>query len=235
MAAIEIAGLAVAFPLGIGLALVVGALLNYVLSPKGNPVMLFSGVLLVVVAILLDAFAYRYREQSGQAISGRGIRLSLACGVLMGSFYPLITKATSGQAALGPYTVAFVMAVGILLCALPLNTFFMHKPLTAAAPVTLSDYARGKVSWHFWGLVGGAIWCTGTVLNFVASHAQIIGPAVSYSIGQGATMVSALWGVFVWREFAQAPAKSRRLIPLMFVFFLVGLAAVAIAPLVGTR
>ena len=60
--------------------------------------------------------------------------------------------------------------------------------------------------------------------------AQIIGPAISYTIGQGATMVSAVWGVFVWKEFANAPSASRKLIPLMFVFFLVGLGAVALAP-----
>jgi glucose uptake protein len=78
--------------------------------------------------------------------------------------------------------------------------------------------------------VGGMIWCTGGVLNFVASHAQIIGPAISYAIGQGATMVSAIWGVFIWKEFASAPPAARRLIPLMFIFFLVGLGAVAVAP-----
>lgn len=94
----------------------------------------------------------------------------------------------------------------------------------------MSDYWKGRGAWHGWGILGGMIWCTGAVLNFVASHAHIIGPAVSYAIGQGATMISAIWGVFVWREFASAPAEARRLIPLMFVFFLFGLGAVAVAP-----
>jgi glucose uptake protein len=96
----------------------------------------------------------------------------------------------------------------------------------------MSGYFAARPIWHFWGVLGGVIWCTGAVSNFVASHAHIVGPAISYAIGQGATMVSAAWGVFVWREFAKAPAESRRLIPLMFLFFLAGLAALAAAPLV---
>jgi glucose uptake protein len=109
----------------------------------------------------------------------------------------------------------------------------MRKPLTGGAPVSMSDYTKSPGLWHLWGILGGAIWCTGAVLNFVASHAQIIGPAISYAIGQGATMVSAIWGVFVWKEFASAPANARKLIPLMFGFFLVGLAAVALAPVIS--
>src|SRR5207248_3792239 len=109
----------------------------------------------------------------------------------------------------------------------------MKKPLTGAAPVNMSQYFKAKSIWHFWGVVGGLIWCTGMIFNFVASHAQMVGPAVSYAIGQGATMVSAVWGVFIWREFANAPAESRRLIPLMFACFVIGLGAIAIAPLVA--
>ena len=230
VAAIEIAGLAVAFPIGIGLALVVGVLLNFVISPQGNPLLLFGGVLLVVLAIVVDASAYRKRETTRKALSARGIQLSLACGILMGTFYPLVAKAITGPHSLGPYTVAFFFAIGTALCALPANYFLMRHPLTGEQPVSMHDYVQGRMSWHWWGIVGGMIWCTGAVLNFVASHAQIIGPAISYAIGQGATMVSAVWGVFVWKEFANAPRDARRLIPIMFVFFLVGLIAVALAP-----
>jgi glucose uptake protein len=96
----------------------------------------------------------------------------------------------------------------------------------------MTQYAEAKPMWHLWGITGGVIWCTGAVFNFVASHAQIVGPAISYAIGQGATMVSALWGVFVWKEFARAPASARKLIPAMFLFFLLGLGSIAIAPMV---
>jgi glucose uptake protein len=230
VAAIEIAGLAVAFPIGIGLALVVGVLLNYFVSPMGNPLLLFGGVLLVVLAIIVDALAYRRRETLRQTLSARGIQVSLACGVLMGVFYPLVAKAIRGEHSLGPYSVAFFFAIGTAVCALPVNYFLMRHPLTGSAPVSMRDYAKGRGPWHVWGVIGGFIWCTGAVLNFVASHAQIIGPAISYTIGQGATMVSAVWGVFVWKEFAGAPHDARKLIPLMFAFFLVGLGAVALAP-----
>ncbi len=233
VAAIDIAGLAVAFPIGIGLALVVGVLLNYALAPKGQPLLLFGGMALVVLAIILDALAYRRREREHRSISARGIWISIACGVLMGSFYPLVTKAVTGPGSLGPYAVAFFLAIGIALSALPVNYLFMKKPLTGTAPVNMSQYFKAKPSWHLWGIVGGLIWCTGTVLNFVASHAQMVGPAVSYAIGQGATMISAIWGVFIWKEFANAPPESRKLIPAMFIFFLIGLGSIAIAPMFG--
>jgi glucose uptake protein len=235
VAAIEIAGLAVAFPVGIGLALVVGVLLNYFIAPRGSPLLLFGGVVFVVIAIVLDAMAYRRRETTQKALSARGIQLSLACGILMGSFYPLVTKATAGTHSLGPYSVAFFFALGTAICAIPVNYFFMRKPLTGGRSVTMGDYFKGRPAWHWWGIVGGMIWCTGGVLNFVASHAQIIGPAISYAIGQGATMVSAIWGVFIWKEFASAPPAARRLIPLMFVCFLIGLGAVAVAPVFSFR
>src|SRR6266849_3171358 len=195
VAAIDIAGLAVAFPIGIGLALVVGVLLNYFISPQGSPLLLFGGVFLVVLAIVVDALAYRRRETTQKTPSARGIQISLACGVLMGVFYPLVAKA-----------------------------------ITGGQPVSMADYRKGRAAWHWWGILGGMIWCTGAVLNFAASHAHVIGPAISYAIGQGATMVSAIWGVFIWKEFASAPPSARKLIPLMFICFLVGLGAVAIAP-----
>jgi glucose uptake protein len=232
VAAIDLAGLAVAFPIGIGLALVVGVILNYAIAPKGQPALLFGGVLLVVIAIVIDAIAYRRRESERRSVSVRGIGISVACGVLMGLFYPLVTKAVTGERSLGPYSVALFFALGVLLCAIPVNYLFMRKPLTESAPVNMSQYFRAKPAWHIWGVLGGFIWCTGTVFNFVASHAQIVGPAVSYAIGQGATMVSALWGVFIWKEFAQAPAASRNLIPAMFFFFVLGLGSIAIAPMI---
>jgi glucose uptake protein len=231
VAAINIAGLAVAFPIGIGLALVVGAVTSYLISPHANPWLLFGGILLVVTAIVLDAGAYRLREREHAATSRRGIVLSLVSGLLMGSFYPFVSKAMSGENALGPYGTAFVFSLGVVACSIPVNYLFMRRPLDGDAPVSMRGYVQARLSWHSWGLIGGLIWCTGAVLNFVASRAQVVGPAVSYSIGQGATMISAAWGVFVWREFASAPPESKRLVAWMFLFFLLGLTLVALAPL----
>jgi glucose uptake protein len=233
VAAIELAGLAVAFPIGIGLALVVGVLLNYVLSPRGNAALLFGGVGLIVLAIILDAMAYRRKETAHPQLSAKAIVICLACGALMGLFYPFVTRASSGDGALGPYAASVVFAVGLLLCAIPVNYLMMRHPLAAGGPLTMRDYARGTPRWHIAGLIGGLIWCTGTVFNFVAAHAHIVGPAISYAIGQGATLVSAAWGVFVWHEFAGAPPAARRLLAWMFPCFIAGLALVAIAPIVG--
>jgi glucose uptake protein len=230
VAAIEIAGLAVAFPVGIGLALVVGAVSSYVLSPNGNPFMLFGGILLVVAAIVCDAVAYRLREQQRSAMSRRGVVISLVSGLLMGSFYPFVARSMTGPDAPGPYAVSFVFVVGVTPCAIPVNYLLMRKPLDRQPPVAMNGFAAAPVRWHVWGMIGGIIWCTGAVFNFVASRAHVVGPAVSYSIGQGATMISACWGVFVWREFSAASSRAKMYLVWMFVLFLLGLTFVALAP-----
>ncbi|MGA8671767.1 MAG: GRP family sugar transporter [Terracidiphilus sp.] len=234
VAAIDIAGLAVAFPVGIGLALVVGSIWSYLVNPKANPILLFGGVALVTVAIILDAAAYRARERNSKSTPTRGIVLSLVAGVLMGSFYPLVAHAMHGQRGNpgpGPYAIAMFFSVGVLLSTVPANLFLMWKPLDGKPRVLGSDYWSALWRWHFAGIFGGMIWCAGAVANFLGSGAHKVGPAVSYSIGQGATMVSACWGVFVWHEFAGAPPIARRFLVLMFVFFLFGLGAIALAPL----
>lgn len=234
VAAIDVAGLAVAFPVGIGLALIVGSVWSYIVSPKGNPMLLFGGVALVTVAIVLDAAAYRKRETKAKATTTRGIVLSLIAGLLMGSFYPLVARAMQGERGNpgpGPYAIALFFAVGVMLSTFPANWLLMWKPLDGKPPVRSSEYWAALWRWHFAGILGGMIWCAGAVTNFLGSGAHKIGPAVSYSIGQGATMVSACWGVFVWHEFAGAPPAAKRLLVFMFVFFLLGLGAIALAPL----
>jgi glucose uptake protein len=231
VAAIDIAGLAVAFPVGIGLALVVGAVSSYVLAPAGNPLMLFGGIILVVAAIVLDAAAYRLREAERQSISVNGVVLSLIAGLLMGGFYPFVSRAMTGDGAPGPYATSFFFALGVGACALVANTLLMRFPLDNKAPVGMGPYISAPARWHVWGILGGLIWCTGAVLNFTASRSHIVGPAVSYSIGQGATMISAAWGVFIWHEFSAAPARAKTLLVWMFALFICGLSAVALAPL----
>jgi glucose uptake protein len=231
VAAIGVAGLAVAFPIGIGLALVIGSVLNYVVTPAGNPLLLFGGIAMVCIAIVLDAMAYRKLSGDVQ-VTTKGILLSLFAGVAIGVFYPFIAKANKGEGHLGPYTVMFVFALGILGSNLPLNFALMRRPVTGAPPVSFGDYLAARGGLHAWGVLGGLIWGVGTVSNFVASYAQMIGPATSYALGQGATMVSALWGLFVWKEFRGAGPAAIRLLTLMFVCFIIGLACVALAPVV---
>jgi glucose uptake protein len=235
VAAIEVAGLAVAFPVGIGLALVIGAVANYVINPAGNPVLLFSGIALVVMAIVLDAVACSMREKSRKKAGGKGILLSLLSGVLMGCFYPFVAKAMSSPATPGPYAVAFFFAIGVIVCAVPVNYLLMRKPVDGQPAVDFSGYFSAPGRWHLFGIFGGVIWCTGTIFNFVASETHFVGPAVSYSLGQGATMVSAAWGVFVWREFAGTSSHIKKLLAFMFLFFLFGLSSIAAAPLLAAK
>jgi glucose uptake protein len=137
----------------------------------------------------------------------------------------------SGAGAPGPYAAVFYFGLGVTLCALPVNYLLMRFPLDGREPAAMSGYWSAKPTWHVWGMLGGAIWCTGALMNFLAARANMVGPAVSYSIGQGATMISAAWGVFIWREFATAPARSKTFLTWMFLLFLCGLTAIAVAPL----
>ena len=237
VAAISLAGLSVAFPVGIGLALVIGVVWNYILKPQGNPVLLFTGAAIVVAAIVVDAFAYRALEagkaaQAARRVSGKGIALSLVSGVLMGSFFPLVEMGKAGPLGLGPYAIGFVFAVGVLLSTFIFNLFFMNLPVEGP-PVAMSEYFKGTGGQHLLGIVGGLIWATGTIANFVAASAPEsvqVGPAISYALGQGATMVSALWGLLVWNEFAGASGCVRALVVVMLVLFVCGLALISAAP-----
>jgi glucose uptake protein len=247
VAAISLAGLSVAFPIGIGLALVIGVIWNYILKPQGNPTLLFSGAAIVVGAIIVDALAYRALEAGKAAkqsaahgprkTTGKGIVLSLVSGVLMGSFFPLVEMGKSGPLGLGPYAIGFVFAVGVLLSTFVFNLFFMNFPIEGA-PIAISEYFKGTGGQHLLGIVGGLIWATGTIANFVAASAPEsvqVGPAISYAIGQGATMVSALWGLLVWKEFAGAGPRVRLLVAVMLILFVCGLGLVSVAPLYVPR
>lgn len=183
-----------------------------------------------MIAILFDARAYRLRERERRKTTGKGIAISLVSGILLGLFYPLATKSFTGANALGPFTLVFISSLGAMLCNFPVNYYLMKRPIDASTPLSWSDYFSGRSSFHWLGLAGGLVWCLGTVLSLVAANAHIVGPAVSYTVGQGCTMISAIWGVFVWREFAEAPAAAHVQLRLMFLFFLAGLAAVALAP-----
>jgi len=228
VAAISVAGMAVAFPLGAGLALVIGAVLNYFISPTGNPLLLFGGILLVCGAIAANAMAYRGLSKGGKA-GTKGIVLSLVCGVVIGLFYPFVAKALIGEKHLGPYTVYFVFALGALVSNFPLNYAFMRWPLSGSR-LSIRDYFQGGVAAHTWGVLGGLMWGIGTVCSFVAAYTPLVGPATSFSLGEGNTMISAVWGVFVWHEFRGANTVVKRLLALMFTLFVLGLVSISLAP-----
>jgi len=205
VAAIEIAGMAVAFPVGIGLALIIGVIVNYLAAPVGNVALLATGVALVTLAIILDAVAYRRLPggalELGNKSTTRGLVLSVACGVFMGMFYRFVAAAMYADPAhpesgkLGSYAAVFLLAAGILLSSFVWNTFAMKKPFVGT-PVSFRDYFAGSVGTHMTGVLGGVIWGAGTSFNLIASGRA--GFAISYGLGQGATMIAAFWGVFIW-------------------------------------
>jgi glucose uptake protein len=236
VAAIDIAGMAVAFPIGIGLALIIGVITTYRVDPSGNPVLLFTGVGCVTAAIILDALAYRRIPSSGQKTTVKGIVLSILCGVLMGQFFQFVAKAmppldriadTDMAGMLTPYTALVFFALGLFLSNFVVNTVVMMKPFVGD-PVPLGDYfTKGSARLHAVGVLGGMIWGVG--MSFAILAGDVAGYAISYGLGQGATMVAALWGVFVWREFKNAGPGANRLLALMFALFAVGLALIVYA------
>lgn len=231
VSAIAIAGMAVAFPVGIGLALVLGVLVNYWATPAGNPVVLFLGVALIAAAIVLDAMAYR--RLPGQAQGGlKGPALSILCGVLMGFFYRFVASAMATDFAnpaagkLTPYTAMVFFSLGVFASNFALNTVIMLKPFQGD-PISPIAYFRGTSRDHLWGIVGGMIWAVGMTLNIVAAGQASF--AISYGLGQGATLVAAIWGVFIWKEFRDAPPGTNTLLALMFGGYVVGLVLVIVA------
>ncbi len=237
VAAIDIAGMAVAFPVGIGLALVIGVITTYWAKPAGNPAILFAGVACVAAAIVVDAAAYRRLPSAGAKTTLKGMTLSVLCGILMGQFFQFVTRsmpdkleaigAPENTGMLTPYTALVFFALGLFLSNFVFNVFVMLKPF-AGDPVALSDYfTKGNLRLHLIGILGGAIWGVGMSFSIIAGDRA--GYAISYGLGQGATMVAALWGVFIWREFRAAAPGTGRLLALMFGLFLVGLGLIIYA------
>jgi glucose uptake protein len=229
MSALDLAGMAVAYPIAIGIALVEGVVINYVAEPKGNPTLIFGGVALVMLAIILDGLAYRNAQKStaqpGQL--RKGISLAVGGGLLMGLFYYLVQRSLSldfekpAPGLFGPYAAVLVYCGGALLSSLIFNTYMMSHPVKGQR-ASFSDYlASGTFKWHAIGFLGGAINAIGVCSNFVASKQA--SPAIAYGLGQGGTMIAAIWGVFIWKETKGASRATQMMIAAMFVFFLSGL------------
>ncbi len=240
VAAIDIAGLAVAFPVGIGLALAIGVVTTYWVDPSGNAVILFLGVGAVAIAIILDAVAYKKLPSQGQKTTGKGMVLSVLCGVLMGFFYRWVAASMPANLAdlalpaeagkLTPYTALVLFSAGLFVSSFVFNTIVMAKPFVGE-PVPFGDYfKKGNPRLHLVGIVGGMIWGVGMSFSILAGDSA--GYAISYGLGQGATMIAAIWGVFIWKEFKSAPAGTNKLLALMFVCFVIGLGLIIIANVV---
>ncbi|RVU03044.1 multidrug DMT transporter permease [Mucilaginibacter limnophilus] len=232
-AAIAIAGMSVAFPVGIGIALILGVIVNYVALEKGNPTLLALGITLVTIAIILNARAYRVSASGTKTAGLKGIAISVVAGILMSLFYRFVAASmdldnfvSPAPGRMTPYTASVVFAVGVVISNIVFNTAIMRRPVEGP-PVTYKDYFKGRGSFHLTGILGGSIWALGNLFNLIAAGKA--GPAVSYGLGQGATLVAAIWGVAIWREFKQSPRNVTGLLTGMFICFVAGLAAIIIA------
>ncbi|MDR1357116.1 MAG: GRP family sugar transporter [Tannerellaceae bacterium] len=236
-AAVALAGMSVAFPVGVGLALAIGVFVNYFATPKGDPLFLFSGVALVVVAVVVNGIASGRMSSAGggNKSSRRGLMLSVAAGILMSLFYRFVAAAMDldnfvspvpGMAT--PYSAFFIFSLGVLASNFIFNTIVMKKPFTGE-PVAYGKYFAGSIRTHSVGILGGVIWGLGTLFSYIAAGKA--GAAISYALGQGAPMIAALWGIFIWKEFKDGPKSNNILLTLMIIFFLAGLGTIVYAGL----
>jgi len=224
VAAIGITGMAVAFPVGIGIALVLGVFVNYIDQPNGNPLIIFGGVGLITLAIILNAWAYGKRSTTGMSI--KGLLIAVVSGCMMGLFYKYVANSmvvnfsVPEAGKLTPYTALVFFSVGILASSLVFNTIQMYRPFQGSA-LGFGDYFRGSMKDHGVGMLGGAIWFVGMAFSIIASEKA--GTAISYGLGQGATVVAALWGIYIWKEFHGADAKTQGMLKLMLALYILGL------------
>jgi len=229
---IDAAGMSVAFPVGVGLALAIGTIESYVETPKGDPKLLFTGVAFIVLAMVLSALAYRRLPSGGAKRPLRGVIFSAIAGCLMGFFYPQLMRSISPRfntdviqpGMLTPYLALVCFGAGVLASNVVWNTVFMR-----AGNLTYGAYFRGSARLHAIGVLGGAIWMLALSFNVIASG--VAGPAISYALGQGATLVAAIWGVFIWKEFSAAPAGTGKLLAAMLVGYALGLVLIGAATL----
>lgn len=232
-AAIALCGMSVAFPVGIGIALVLGVVVNYFGAEKGDPLLILLGIVLITIAIICNALAYKKAQVGAQKASAKGIALSIVAGLIMAFFYRFVAASmdlsnfeSPAAGKMTPYTAVVIFATGIFISNFLFNTIAMKKPVQGT-PLSISGYFKGNFKTHLVGVLGGMIWCVGQSFSLIASGKA--GAAISYGLGQGATLVSALWGIFIWKEFKQAPPAANRLNLGMFVLFVAGLIALICA------
>ena len=226
-AAVALCGMSVAFPVGVGLALVLGVLINYFGAAKGDPLFIFLGVALIAAAIVMNGLAYRMARTGKRKLTAKGLLISVAAGTIMAFFFRFVASSMDldsftapAAGKMTPYTAVVVFAAGVFVSNFLFNTIAMKCPVEGT-PVRPSEYFGGTFRTHLVGMLGGAIWCLGESFSMIASGKA--GAAISYGLGQGATLVSALWGILIWKEFRGAPGASVLCNAGMFVLFLAGL------------
>jgi glucose uptake protein len=237
VAAIAVAGLAVGFPIGGGIAWLGGTILGYIIevSTKGesssDPVLLFLGMAIAITAIYLSMVSYKRLAAHKKKASMKGIILAVLAGLFIAPFYTVTMYGMdpafglSGAGTLTPYTGAVLFALGAFLSTFLINPFFMAKPVEGE-PVKMSAYFKGSFKSHWWGILGGSIWMLGMVVSFMSSGE---GSTVAYALSNAAPVVAILWGVLVWKEFKEAPKGTNTILSIMWVLFIIALVLITMS------
>jgi glucose uptake protein len=238
VAAISVAGMAVAFPIGGGIAWILGTIVNYAIVvmaggiPSQKPSLLWIGVVIIISAIYLSSLIYKRISQSRNVASAKGIVLSVVAGLVIAFFYGFVVKSidpefvSGSTGTLTPYSALFFFTMGVLISTFIINPIFMAKPVTGD-PVSMKDYFKGSFKEHASGVLGGIIWCLGMVVSFMAVGAA--NPAIAYALSNAAPVVAMIWGIFVWKEFKDADRKTNQFLVTMFAFYIIGLVLITIS------
>jgi glucose uptake protein len=239
LGAVSITGMAVAFPAAMGFALIIAGLWNFALNPGGNTAFLFGGVAVTIGAIVFDILAFKAwsaAKRKAQIEAGtvksrrrktslKGVFLSLAGGLLLGSFAPLVQLGREGENGLGPYSIGFFFAIGVLFSTFVFNLFFMNLPVQGE-PVDIGEYIKAKATRHVLGILGGIVWYIGLIASLVSGRlegkAQVAAP-VSYVLAQGGIVIATLCGLFLWREYAGADDAVKIRLGAMLFLLLAGI------------
>lgn len=232
VASISIAGMSVAFPIGGGIGWTLGILINYLGKPEGNPYFLFGGTLVIILAIIFSMQSYRKLAAHQRKPPFKGILLAFLAGICIAFFYrfvamSLATDFSPAEAGkISSYTAVVFFSFGALISTALVNPFFMARPVEGE-PVKISEWLKGSSRDHLLGILGGFIWCLGNSVSFMAVGAA--SPAISYGLSNAAPVVAALWGIFVWKEFRDAPKGTNFLLAMMFICYLIGLSMIVYA------
>ena len=237
-AAIAVAGMSVGFPIGGGIGWVGGIIFNYLLITfaghiyPGDQTLLWIGVVVIVIAILICSKAYGKLTSKKASTPKKGILLAVISGIGFMFFYGFVVKSldpqyvTGGTGTLTPYTGVFFFATGILISTPIFNTLAMRNPVEGNK-VTMKDYFAGDIKTHLIGILGGFIWMGGMVISFMGAGAA--NPAIAYALSNASPVIAMIWGVFIWKEFKEAPKGTNKYLAIMFSLFVIGLVVITMS------
>jgi glucose uptake protein len=248
LAAVAEAGMATAFPIGIGVAIVIGSAWQIILKPGENLALLLAGCVAIIFGVIVATAAYRaymlsrvddlvrtgQQKTTKRQVSPKGAAIAIVGGLILGSFMPLVSDAMSSEIGVGPYSLCVMFALGAFFSTFFFNLFFMNLPITGA-PLEIFDYFKLTGRQHLLALISGVVWMCGLLASLISAAAEggaLVGSALSYGLFQGSVLIATLWGLLYWKEFAGADTRVRSMLLVMLVLLVCGIGMIAIAPVV---